>query len=217
MAIASCLASPSVRLCRPAFRSFSLTFPVISPRGLAQILIVQAGDGTGKFARLESFEVARPFPDTDEMYRKLEFLGDRDEDAAARGSVELGHDKTGDAGDTAENLDLVDRVLADRRVEDENHGVRRGGIDLFHDAYDFFKFGHELGPVLQPPGGVHQHHPGATFPRRLDRIESQSRGIAALFVRDDRTMDALPPNAQLLDRGGAERVAGGKQNASPVA
>ena len=85
-----------------------------------------------------------------------EFLRDRDEDAAARGSVELGHDKTGNPGGTAENLDLVDRVLANCRIEDEKHGMRRAGIGLFHYAYDFFKFGHELGPVLQPPGGVHE-------------------------------------------------------------
>src|SRR5437870_4730519 len=129
MAIASCLASPLVRRRRPAFRSFGLTFPVFSRGGLAQILIFEAGDGAGKIARLESFEVVYAFADPDEMHRKLEFLGDRDEDAAARGSVELGHHKTGDAGDTAEHLDLADRVLADCRIEDEKHGVRRAGID----------------------------------------------------------------------------------------
>src|SRR3984893_8238632 len=139
MVIATFLASPSVRRRRPVFRSFRLTFPVFCRA--SQILVFQAGDGTGKIARLESLQVAQAFADPDEMHRKLEFLGDRNEDAAARGSVELGHDKTGNAGDTAENLDLVDRVLADRRIEYEKHGMRRGGIDLFHDAYDFFQFG----------------------------------------------------------------------------
>ena len=56
---------------------------------------------------------------------KREFVGDRDEDAAARGAVELGHHKAGDAGGAAENLDLVQRVLTDRRVEHEQHRVRR--------------------------------------------------------------------------------------------
>src|ERR1700732_669946 len=120
-----------------------------------QTLAFQPRDGTGKIARLESFEVVRAFADPDEMHRKLEFLGDRDEDAAARGSVELGHDQTGNAGDTAENLDLLDRVLANRRIEDEKHGVRRARVDLFHDADDFFKFSHEAGPGFQPPRGVH--------------------------------------------------------------
>ena len=51
--------------------------------------------------------------------------GDRHQDAAARGAVELGHDEAGDARDLAEHLDLRQRVLADRGVEHQQHRVRR--------------------------------------------------------------------------------------------
>ena len=54
----------------------------------AQILIFQSSDGAGKIPRLESFEVARPLADPDEMHRKLEFLGDRDELAAVDTAID---------------------------------------------------------------------------------------------------------------------------------
>ena len=73
----------------------------------------------------KGFEIGRGFADADIMDRQLEFFGDGDENAAARGAVELGHHEAGDARDLAENLDLAHRVLADRRIEHEQHGVRR--------------------------------------------------------------------------------------------
>ena len=90
--------------------------------------------------------------------------------------------------------------------------MRRVGIDLLHDANDFFEFGHGLGPVLQSPGGVHQHYAVAAFARHLDRIESEGRGVGALFARDHRTSQTFPPYLQLFDRCGAKRIAGGEQD-----
>ena len=49
-----------------------------------------------------------PLADADEMDRQAELRGDGDEDAAAGGAVELGHDQAGDAGALAEDLDLVE-------------------------------------------------------------------------------------------------------------
>ena len=117
----------------------------------------------------------------------------------------------------AENLDLVDRVLADCRIKHEKHGVWRARIGFFHDTDDFFELGHELDPVLQPSRGIHQDHIGAQVRRHLDRVESERRGIAALFALNDRTAKALSPNAQLLDRGGAERISSGEQHAVTLA
>src|ERR1700730_4184816 len=158
-------------------------------------LLLQASYGAGKIPRLKSFEIARSLPHPNEMYRKIEFLSDRNENAPACGSVELGHHKARDPGDAAKNLDLIDRVLADCRIEDEKNGVRRFGIGLLHHAYDFFEFGHELGPVLQASRGIHQHNVRTTFPRGLHRIESERRGIAALFARNHGAIEALAPDA----------------------
>src|SRR5580765_6541719 len=78
----------------------------------------------GSKASLESRERAAEIPgrerrqivdalaNADEMDRQFEFLGNGNQDAAARGAVELGHDEAGDAGDLAEHLDLRQRVLA---------------------------------------------------------------------------------------------------------
>ena len=65
----------------------------------------------------------------------------------------------------AENLDLAQRVLADRRVENEQHGMRRLRIELLHHADDLFELRHQLGAVLQPAGGVHDQQIGILFPR----------------------------------------------------
>ena len=91
------------------------------------------------------------------MHRQTEFGGDRDQNAAARGAVELGHHQAGDARGLAENLDLAERVLADRGVEHQQHRMRRGRLDLAHHAHDFFQLAHQLGAVLQAAGGIDQH------------------------------------------------------------
>ena len=82
----------------------------------------------------------------------------RHQNAAARGAVKLGHHQAGDAGGLQERLDLRQRVLADGGVEHQQHRMRRLGIDLLHDANDLLQLVHQLGLVLQPPGGVDQQH-----------------------------------------------------------
>ena len=108
---------------------------------------------------------------------------------------------------------LRQRVLPDGRVEHEQHGVRRARVDLLHHAHDLFELGHQLGLVLQAPGGVDDQHVGAVAPcaavsasnARLAASEPCSRG-------DDRSRRCAAPDLQLLDRGGAERVAGGEHH-----
>ena len=162
---------------------------------------------SSEIARRERFEIVDAFADADEMHGQREFLCDRDQNAAARGAVELGHDEAGDAGDAAENLDLAERVLADRRVEHEQHGVRRFRLDLLHDADHFFEFAHQLGAVLQSPRRIHQQDVRTVGARRVDRIEGEAGGVRALLARDDIGADPSRPKAQLLDRRGAERIA----------
>ncbi len=67
-----------------------------------------------------------PSPTPMKWIGSLNFSAMRNQDAAARGAVELGHHQPGDAGDLAEHLDLRQRVLADGGVEHQQHGVRRG-------------------------------------------------------------------------------------------
>ena len=104
------------------------------------------------------------------------------------------------------------RVLADRGVEHEQHGVRGFRVDLPHDADDLFELAHELGPVLQPAGRVHHHHVGVELARAGQRVEGKPGGVGALLALDEVGRRAARPDAQLLDRGGAERVAGGEHD-----
>ena len=112
-----------------------LTFLVFARQ--REILVFHSSDGVGKIPRLKSFEVARTLADPNEMYWKRELLSDRDEYAAACGAVELGHHKARNPGDAAENLDLVDRVLANRRIKHEKNGMGRVRLDFFMERIIF--------------------------------------------------------------------------------
>ena len=116
-------------------------------------------------------------------------------------------------GRLAEHLDLGKRVLAGGRVEHEQDVVRRFGIEAAEDAADLGQLLHQVRLVLEAPGGVDDQHVLAGRGRLLDAVEDDPGGVAAFLAGDDRRADALAPDLQLLDRGGAEGVAGGEQDA----
>ena len=127
---------------------------------------VQGDHSSPASARPKSFAAngarsSMPSPTPMKWIGSPNFSAMRDQDAAARGAVELGHDQAGDAGDLAEHLDLRQRVLADGGVEHEQHRVRRAGVELLHHAHHLFQLAHQLGAVLQPAGGVDDQHVGA--------------------------------------------------------
>ena len=49
----------------------------------------------------------------------------------------------------AENIDLGMGVLPGCRIEHQEAGMRRGGVELFYHTVDFLQFGHQLLFVLQ--------------------------------------------------------------------
>ncbi len=180
-------------------------------------LFAKSGDRAGKITRLERLQIALLFAHAYIMRRQFETVGDRHQYAAARGSIEFCHHQAGDASNLAEDLDLIEGVLADSRVENEKHRVRRVRIDLLHDSYDFFKFGHEFDAILQPAGGVHQQHIRPAGARFCDGVERETRRIRSLRAGDHRRADARPPDLQLLDGGGPECVARREHNLSTLA
>ena len=74
----------------------------------------------------KGLKIVNALADPDGMHRQPVLGGDGDQDAAAGGAVELGHDEAGDAGALAEDVDLGERVLAGGGIEHQEHGVRRG-------------------------------------------------------------------------------------------
>ena len=69
--------------------------------------------------------------------------------------------------------------------------------------------------VLQPAGGVDDQHIGARHRAPAQRIEDEAGGVGAGRAGDDLGAGALAPDLQLLDGGGAERVAGGEHHLLP--
>ena len=82
------------------------------------------------------------------------------------------------------------------------------GVELLHHADHLFQLAHQLGAVLQPAGGVDDQHVGAVGLRRAQRLEGEARRVGARLARDHLGAGALAPDFQLVDGGGAERVAG---------
>src|SRR3984957_15927291 len=67
---------------------------------------IQSNHGAGEVARRKRRKIVDAFANADEVHRNREFRRDGDEDAAARGAVEFGHDEPGDADGLLENIDL---------------------------------------------------------------------------------------------------------------
>ncbi len=115
----------------------------------------------------------------------------------------------------AENFHLVQGVLPGRRVEGQEHGVRRGLVLLLDDAHDLGKLRHQLRLVLQPAGRVDEQNVAAVGLGLGQGVEGEAGGVGALGAGHHRRADALAPDLELLDGGGAEGVAGGERDGLP--
>src|SRR6478736_843102 len=147
--------------------------------GCGFILALHAGNSPREVLRVERLEVVEALADADGNYGKLKAFGDRDQDAAPRRAVELGHDQAGHAGDLLEDLHLVQRVLTRRRVEHEQDAVRRAVVDLLQHAHDLGELGHQVGLVLEPARGVDQEHVGPFGAGALQRLIGDTSRIGA--------------------------------------
>src|SRR4051794_19339951 len=108
------------------------------------LLILQPDQRSRKIPGIERLEVVDGLADADVMDRQAIARGDGDQDAAAGGAVELGHDQAGDAGALAEYVDLVEGVLASGSVEGQKDRVGRGRIELADDPDDLLELRHQL-------------------------------------------------------------------------
>src|SRR5581483_11173646 len=133
------------------------------------------------------------------MHRQAELRRDGDQDSAARGAVELGHDQARDARDLLENLDLRQRILSHGGVEHEEHRMRRGGVHFLYHPHDFFQLVHQRRLVLQAPRGVYEQNVGALLLRGSQRLESEACRIGPRLARHHRSACALAPDLELID------------------
>ena len=142
--------------------------------------------------------------------------GDRHQDAAARRAVELGHHQAGDAGDVAEDLDLVEGRSGRswRRASAARHAARPASSFLMTRTI-FSSSAISSALFCRRPAVSMSRTSAPLCSRLLERIEGEAGGIGALRPRDDRRAGALPQIFELLDGGGPERVAGGEHHLRP--
>ena len=128
-------------------------------------------------------------------------------------AVELGQHQPGDADRLVKLQRLRQRVLALVGIQHQQHFVRRAGIDALDHALDLLQLVHQMRLTVQPAGGVGDQHIDATRARRLRGVEYHGARIGAGLLRDHRRAGARRPDLQLLDRGGAEGIAGRQHHA----
>lgn len=83
---------------------------------------------TGKLQSIERPQITGAFPNSDRMNGNLEFLCKSNDDAPAGTSIQLRHDQAGNIDHLLKNLNLLNRVLASRRIKNKQHGMWRIGI-----------------------------------------------------------------------------------------
>src|SRR5437660_1209011 len=84
-------------------------------------------------------------------------------------------------------------IAAHGGVEHQQGLMRRVGIDLLHNPDDLQELVHQALLVLQPAGGVDQHHVVALGPRAFDGVEGEARGVGVGRARHEIGAGALGP------------------------
>ena len=159
-----------------------------------------------------SREILGALADADVADRQPQLARDREYDAALRGAVELGHHDAGHAERLVELARLLERVLSLARVEHQQHFVRRALVDPAHHALHLLQFVHQVRLRVQATCGVGEQDVDAPRAGCLQRVEHDRSGICAGGLRDHGHVVAIAPDLQLLDGGGAERVARGEHD-----
>jgi hypothetical protein len=81
--------------------------------------VIQSGKSAGESFGVEGLEVLSTLADANEVDRETVRLCDRHQNAALRRSVQLRHDQTGHCRRMAKGIDLTERVLPNRRVQNQ--------------------------------------------------------------------------------------------------
>ena len=147
-----------------------------------------------------------PSPTPDIANRHMQIVGDGHADAALGGAIELGQHDTGDAGGVDEFPRLRHAILSDRRVEDQQHFLRRAAHFARCDAADLFELAHQIDAGVDAARGVDDDRIASFGLAGGNRIEHHRRGIGAVPRANDVDTGAAGPDLELLHGRGAERI-----------
>ena len=114
-----------------------------------------------------------------------------------------------------EDLCLPQPVLPGRGVNGQQRLVRRLGDLLGDHAADLGQLPHQIILGMQPARGVDDHDIGALPARGCDRLIGDRTRVGPSGPRTNVTPARSAHTLELLDRGGAERVGGGKHDPAP--
>ncbi len=165
--------------------------------------VTHVEDARGHPVGVEQVEVGELLARGGEHHRLAGHLRDRQRGTTTGVTVELGEDDAVVPDAVEERLRGVDRVLADHRVDDEEHLV--GG----HRVADVGGLLHQLLVDAEATGGVDDDHVVQRAPRLLDRATGDADRVTdavARLGREDGDAGPLAVDLELLDRVGSLQV-----------
>src|SRR5665647_3244099 len=166
-------------------------------------------DPVDELDRIERGEIVHPFAEADQLDGDAKLALYLHDDAALRGSVELGEDDASDVDDLGERTSLGEAVLAGGGVENEQHLGDRG--DLLDDPLHLAELIHEARLGVQSASRVDEDHVRAAVTSRGDRRVRNRGGVGPFSAPYGLDADPLPPRRELVGGRGPERV-GSAQN-----
>src|SRR5699024_10306942 len=137
--------------------------------------------------------------------------GNGDDYAAFGGTVQLGEDDPGAAGSLLELLSLDEAVLTGSSIQNQQ-GLHRRLLQLpVDDLSERMELRHEVCLVMEPSGGIADHHVHSPSLDGLDKIKKDSAGIGPFLLAHQLAAGTIGPDLQLIGSGSTEGVAGTQQ------
>src|SRR5450759_5201949 len=161
-------------------------------------------DPVDELDRIERGEIVHPFAEADQLDGDAKLALYLYDDAALRGSVELGEHDAGDVDHLGELTSLGEAVLADGGVENEQHLGDRG--DLLDDPLHLAQLIHQARLGVQSPSRIDEDHVRAAVTSRSDRRVRDRRGVGPFSAPYGLDADPVSPRRELVRGSGSERV-----------
>src|SRR5581483_1964919 len=165
-------------------------------------------EGGSECLGIELAEILRLLANADEADGKLQASRDSHDDPAFCRAVELGQNESGDAARFVELNGLRQRVLSLVGIQDEKHFMGSGRIDALNDTLVLLELLHQVRLAVEAAGRVREQHADLARAGGLQSIEYHRARIGSRLLSSEFRARALRPDIELLDGGGAERIAG---------
>ena len=159
---------------------------------------------------MEGLQRLHLFAGADELDRCAAHLANRQGGATTRIAIELGEHRAGDAHLCMERAGELGRLLADHRVDHQQHLV---GLHRLADPHHLF---HHRRVDLQSTGGVDQHGVEAFGFCFFDAGGSDVLRFGVSPQAEHLHTDLLPQGAQLLNGGGPINIGSHQQGLAPL-